>query len=353
MIDRLDTQPQSDRPETGVTGSPRQCDNDTPPRKEFNDQAFFAEIDRSQTESMWGYDHFRLWTDRNDDFESCYVSDGQDVYYGSRPFYVHLADNPGTLSGDILRGERGLPRYDCNIEIVGNDIKEVEFKKPFYPWEVEGDERYSEHLNEDAKDLLYSLFIIACEETQHFTKHARTHREIEVLLKCRGSYRVAQLLGRTEDNRLVFPTYERFIATARIHRSIANVHKWMLGVIHGLSAIHSAGYTYCDFRLDNLLGDDPIILADLECTLATPACMAPELTTKVNLADEDYTVATDIYGLGHLLRGLYYANNLRSRYIDWPVPPPFKEIYEACTQHDPINRPSLAELQNMFENIVE
>ncbi|EMD38035.1 hypothetical protein CERSUDRAFT_113173 [Gelatoporia subvermispora B] len=317
----------------------------------WDNEKFFAEIDRSQAQALWGYDHFRLWMDWNDEHDTYYVPGGMVVYYGAAPFYVYLVDVPDTLSGDILRGRRDLPRYDCHLKIIGDEVTEVEFEAPLQLRE-DDDSRFSEKLNEDAKDLLDTLLVIMYDESLHFAKPARTRREIEVLLKCRGSPHVVQLLGRTWDDRLVFPLHKKpFVAAARAGRSIANIRKWMLGIVDGLSAIHAAGHTYRDFRLDNLLDHDPVILIDLECTLATTVCMAPELAVKGVPADTDYNIATDMYGLGHLLQVICYSNNPRSRYIEWPVPPPFEKIFEACTQHDPKLRPALAQVRTMLEDI--
>ena len=42
------------------------------------------------------------------------------------PYYVKLVGIPGTLAGDILRLKSDLPRYNCHLEIIGNDVRKVE-----------------------------------------------------------------------------------------------------------------------------------------------------------------------------------------------------------------------------------
>ena len=59
---------------------------------------------------------------------SAMISGGGEIWYGDPPYYVKLIGPPGTLAGDILRLERDLPRYDCDLEIIGDDIHETERK---------------------------------------------------------------------------------------------------------------------------------------------------------------------------------------------------------------------------------
>ena len=48
------------------------------------------------------------------------IPGGGEIWYGDPPpYYVKLIGPPGTLAGDILRLESDLPRYDCDLEIIG------------------------------------------------------------------------------------------------------------------------------------------------------------------------------------------------------------------------------------------
>ncbi|OCH92255.1 kinase-like protein [Obba rivulosa] len=318
----------------------------------YDDAAFSDAVEELQSAAR-GFENFRLWTDLAVRFGTRFDAEGAEVWYGAGPqYYVRIIDVPGKLSGDILRFHRDIPRYECNLEVIGDVVREIEFKSMD---EVD----HSLDDVQDAKELLYALPVVAYDKEIHFTKPPRTRREIEVLLKCRGSAHIAQLLGRTEDGRLVFPRYpdevDNFMITAFRKRSIANIKQWMLGIIDAVRTIHTAGYTYRDFSSVNLLGNDPIILANLECTRAYQMVyirwMAPELLAKDIPDDSDYTTASDVYGLGTILKLICHANNPRSPYVNWPMIPPFDQIYDACTRTDPAERPLLAELTAMLEQI--
>ena len=60
--------------------------------------------------------------------DSNYLPGGTEIWYGDAPYYVKLVGAPGTLAGDILRLKSDLPRYHCDLEIIGNDAREAERK---------------------------------------------------------------------------------------------------------------------------------------------------------------------------------------------------------------------------------
>ncbi|EMD38038.1 hypothetical protein CERSUDRAFT_82272 [Gelatoporia subvermispora B] len=319
-------------------------------RHTYDDAAFFAAMANFQAAAR-GFEKYRLWTDHEIGPSTQFDSTGAEVWYGAAPeYYVRIVDIPDKLSGDILRYKCDIPQYDCNLEIIGDDVYEIEYKpKPA--------EEPSREIEEDAKELFHTLPLIVYDKTQHFAKPAHTRREIEVLLKCRGSPHIIELLGRTEDGRLVYPRYPEgnFLLTVYRNFSIANIKRWMLGIVDAIETIHAAGYTYRGFCTTDLLGDDPVVLTNLGCRYAKQMApvrwMAPELLAKDNTEDADYTVATDIYGLGFILKLICHTNNPRSPYVDWPMIPPFDGIYDACTQANPADRPSLAEVKAMLEDI--
>ncbi|GBE81646.1 hypothetical protein SCP_0400170 [Sparassis crispa] len=314
--------------------------------KTWNDKEFFAKIAQFREEALEiHFNKFPFWETLRSNYLPLFQQDVH-VWYGDAPYYVRIVDVPNALSGDILRYKADLPRYNCHLEIIGNSVREIELKR--YPAE-----EFEENLNvleDDAKELFATLPLVTFDEDKHFAKPARTRREIEVLQMCKGSPHFVQLLGRLEDDRLVFPKHPYDLVFAAVsNKSIDAIRKWMLDIIDGIAFLHARGVTYRDFAPRNFLYGDPVITCDLECQLAS--CRAPELFAWDDPPDNAFTPATDIYGLGILLQLLCYANNPRSPYFHWPVLPPFDKIFEACTQTRPEDRPSLLQLKAWLQEL--
>ncbi|KAL6301651.1 kinase-like domain-containing protein [Sparassis latifolia] len=313
-------------------------------RKAWNDEEFFAKVAHFREEALEiQLNKFRVWKTINRNYLPLFQQDVH-VWYGDAPYYVRIVDVPGALSGDILRYKADLPRYDCHLDVVGDTVREIDFK-PYPPEELE-EEGNSNVLEDDAKELFATLPLVTFDENKHFSKPARTRREIEVLQMCKGSPQFVQLLGRLEDDQLVFPKYPHdLLLAAMSHKSIDAIRKWMLDIVEGIAFLHARGVTYRDFVLRNFLYGDPVVICDLECQLASRICKAPEVLAWDDPPDTVFAPASDIYGLGILLQLLCYANNPRSPYVHWPVLPPFDKIYEACTQTRLEDRPSLAQMK--------
>lgn len=60
---------------------------------------------------------------------------------------------------------------------------------------------------------------------------------------------------------------------------------------------------------------------------------------------------SDIYDLGHVIKGVVYGNAPITNLVEWPVLPPLSSIVEACTRESPYERPSLEELYIMVDGI--
>ena len=127
------------------------------------------------------------------------ISGGGEIWYGDPPYYVKLIGPPGTLAGDILRLESDLPRYDCDLEIIGDDIHETERKLLLMAEDVDDDPDL-----EDCSEEISKLPLVAFDAEKHFAKRPTYKQEIRHLLRCRGSSRIVQLLGRSEDGNACF-----------------------------------------------------------------------------------------------------------------------------------------------------
>ena len=271
---------------------------------------------------------------------------GGEIWYGEPPYYVKLIGPPGTLAGDIKRLKCDLPRYDCDLEIIGDDIHETE-RKLYVHNDVDPD-------LEDCSEEISKLPLIAFDAEKHFVKQPTYKREIRHLLQCRGSPYIVQLLGRTEEGMLVFPRFNRDLFSATyfglVKGRIQKIKRWMLDVIDGVAYLHSLGIVHRDLNRWNILDGDHLVICDLQCLHANSLCRPYEI-------DEfDYTrfsFASDVFALGTLLWEccFYDCPFGREVLLDNPPPPPFHDIFRACTQREPEDRPTLVQLRAMYEAI--
>ena len=287
---------------------------------------------------------FPFWRAIKDSF---ILPGGSEIWYGDPPYYLKLIGAPGTLAGDIMLLRSDLPRYNCDLEIIGDDVRDTE-RKPMVDQEVDPD-------IEDCSEEMAKLPLISLDAEKHFAKSPTYKQEIRYLLQCRGSPHVVQLLGRTEEGALVFPKFQRAFNVTVINnpddRRIQNIRRWMLDIIDGVAYLHSLGIVHRDLTMRNILESDPLVICDLQCLNATGHSRAFEID------DGDYSkfsFASDVFALGTLLWECSFYNNPHSRAVllDNPPPPPFRDIFMACTQEKPEDRPTLTQLRAMYEAII-
>ncbi|KAJ7667477.1 kinase-like domain-containing protein [Mycena polygramma] len=278
--------------------------------------------------------------------------------------FITDLDLPHTLAWKILHYEADLPVYDENLEIDGDVVRRGITNLPEVP-SCDDDEEY---LDEDCTEELAMLEHVAYDPSIHFAKKARFKAEISNLLLFRGCPHIIQLLGKNADN-LIFPRIDCDASKYCLARSrtftIAFVKKLLLSLIDGLEALHSKNIIHRDLTARNLLisfsptsGDPEIIIIDLQCFAASYSA-APELRLvkgangQLGWDVQLFSFASDIYSLGVCLREFILPGHHRSSMMGFDVPAPFKDIYEACTQRLPENRPSLQDVRRMAEAIEE
>jgi serine/threonine protein kinase len=249
---------------------------------------------------------------------------------------VKLVGASGTLAGDILWLKSDLSRYHCDLEIIGNDVREAERKA------IECEEADPDI--EDCSEEVAELPLIALGPEKHFKKATTYKQEIRYLLQCQGFPLVVHLLGRTEEGAIVFPKFKRSFMQTLVSNNdqgrIQNIRRWMLEVIDGIAYLHSLGIIHRDLTMRNFL--------DLQCLHST--------YRPFEIDHGDYTkssFASDFFALGALLWESCFYNAPYSRHVllDNPLPPPFHDIFVACTREKPEDRPTLTQLRAMYEAI--
>ena len=93
---------------------------------------------------------------------------GTQVWYGpeEQPNYVRPIDIPYTLAYEIIRRRKDIPRYGCNLEIIGDVIHYDIDYKPFV-----GDDLYQDDEDDDGPSPFDS--------SEHFAKLPTYNEEID------------------------------------------------------------------------------------------------------------------------------------------------------------------------------
>ncbi|KAI0856185.1 kinase-like domain-containing protein [Xylaria cubensis] len=295
-----------------------------------------------------GRSHLELELQRGDKSSMTYWFD-DGTKYGQ---CVRVFDVPGTLSGDILRLYRNLPPMQGHFEIDGNDIRPLNHCLD-HPELVEDD-------SEDVSELLSKLPSVCVNPAKHFVKKGKYRTEIENLIKCQGgsvpghilSPHIIQLLGRSADGQLVFEKLSSCAQTLGRFSSLIIYKSWILQLINALDCLHSVGIVHRDLRADNLLFADDgkrLVVCDLESHWGERS--APEVAFQGGLENSGWTTRSDIYDIGNCIKSMIYANGPITHFIEWPVPPPLQAIVEVCMRPRPEERPTLADLRVMVQEI--
>ena len=54
-----------------------------------------------------------------------YILGGGEIWYGDSPYYVKLVGAPELMPGTYCGMKADLPRYNCDLETIGNDDRKV------------------------------------------------------------------------------------------------------------------------------------------------------------------------------------------------------------------------------------
>ncbi|CUA68678.1 hypothetical protein RSOLAG22IIIB_08048 [Rhizoctonia solani] len=315
---------------------------DSTPVSTNEDIIFHQSIQDLEGTYLAEHEKHRFWQGHID-----FKSQSAEFWYTDQDqdFYVNIVHQPGTLAHAILVGKADLPEYGKHLCISGDNVTAVS-SPPARPSAMED--------HEDCSEDLIQLQLIEVDETIHSTKFASCKSEIQALLKLKDSTRIIHLLGRSADNKLVFPKYKQNLLEAvafhPVPGKLASIKKWMLEIIDAVAELHEAEIIHQDLTLQNILDNEPLVLCNLRPgnSSSTYPCRAPEILERDTA---DYSAASDIYALGYCLRDMCYANFPFTPFGDHLVPEPFDKVFEACTRKAPQDRPLLKELRDMVRCI--
>ncbi|KAF8899924.1 hypothetical protein CPB84DRAFT_1747667 [Gymnopilus junonius] len=248
----------------------------------WTDDEFSEYIHRVRAELIQQRDNFLFWDSVKN---SAVLSGGGEIWYGEPSYYVKLIGGSGTLASDILLVKSDLPRYNCDLEILGNDVRETVQKA------MAGEEGVDPDL-EDCSEEVAKLPLVAFNAENHFIKRPTYKQEIRYLLQCQGSPFIVQLLKFKQS--LIMAV---LFNTA--NERIKNIKLWMLDIIDGVA--------YLSY----------------------------------------------VFALGALFWECCFYNHPHNRHVllDNPPPPPFRDIFVACTRERLEDRPTHLQLRAMYEAI--
>ncbi|EJD39384.1 hypothetical protein AURDEDRAFT_153847 [Auricularia subglabra TFB-10046 SS5] len=279
---------------------------------------------------------------------------------------VRLADIPGTLSGDILRFERGFPITQSSFEVIGDEVRPLAHTPPVpeFP-DDEGEE--------DLSAALAPLPLISVDPEVHFVKTPKYASEIAHNLACLGgacpgapkSPRIVPLLGKSAAGELVFVKLNTEWVLHMPAHTLSTYKTWILDLIDALRCLHALGIVHRDIRIANFvwsLDMKHLLVCDIEGRWGN--FDAPEVAAiyqrlesrdsaeaMLEALSKGWTTRSDVYDVGTAIVSMVYAGQRHNAVVERPVPPPLDKIVAACTRPSPEERPSLDELYEMLVQI--
>lgn len=253
---------------------------------------------------------------------------------------INQTHSPEASSG------QSSPTADA-LRIEGETIRPVPYRSRPVP----------DHDDEDTSPEVLDLPVVVFDENIHFSKTSKYKSEVANLLKIKnGSPHVIELLGRTDDGKLVFPRYPMggYAAQVVSPLTISVVKRWATQLAEAVCFLHSLGIVHRDLATRNVLATDDyqnMILCDFECRWGSSE--VPEIARALHLSHSErpYTEKSDVYCFGGLLNNLVMGNTPSNPWIPWSAPAPFSSVVEACKAQDPVDRPNMQDVKNMLEAI--
>ncbi|WVQ65421.1 uncharacterized protein L199_003597 [Kwoniella botswanensis] len=208
-------------------------------------------------------------------------------------------------------------------------------------------------------DLFLSLPIIKVDPIIHHAKVPRCLDEIKHLFAVQGVPYLVQLVGRTEEGRMVSLKFGQdltswilgpFVDGAKVQLPEEWKYQWVVDIVLGLRNLHKRNILHADLTTNNVLFDkDHAILCDLESGPHTDHLVPPELAQGIV---KDFNAKMDIYGLGTLLWCIENRNMPRA-HRKLECTGVFADLMSRCMADDPDLRPTLDQIIEELRKLPE
>ncbi|KAJ7677271.1 kinase-like domain-containing protein [Mycena rosella] len=356
-----------------------------------SDETFLAEVQRLRAQDFELKDASNLLEGHTSIIMHASVFHGLYKRPSEAIRYVVVHDVPDTLSGNILRLRASLPwspppqdsllsldklgaiRDDetqiRGYEIRGNDISEISGLSAIpLGLFIEDDDSEEENTADVVAKLspadVAKLPLIVYDERIHFAKFPRLSSEIVNLLQAKEHklLNVVDLLGRTDDGRIVFPKLNNHHKLSANTIGVLALKRIFLQLAEALIQLHSIGIIHRDLLPRNILGSSDhqtAYLCDLEVDLGSWEC--PEIAAALAVQREDlslvpYSEASDVYMFGRLMTDFILSNATRTRWQgmdggNWLPPAPFRSVVLDCVKAAPSARLTMCQVKDRLEAI--
>ncbi|WWC62937.1 uncharacterized protein I303_105535 [Kwoniella dejecticola CBS 10117] len=315
----------------------------------YESQGFQAAPDTPASAVPW----YKRWS---------YTTTGGTVIHNSTFYEVKRI--PYTLSDRVMSGAEEPPVVSSpgtliiadRVELMSSeDIKrrmqELDMNENCQPLDTPEPTRNLQAIIDSP--IFQSLPLVQPDEKIHYAKTPGSLGEVRNLLAVKGLPYVLQIVGRTEDDKLVTIRYGQSVTEWIIDRDMIVpeewTYQWVVDIVLGLQQLHGKGILHKDLSANNVLFErDHAILCDFEAGEDDMFEVPPECI----LRDNKYDTRSDVYQLGSLLWSI--DNRNMPKYHTTPQPSGiFKDIMAACLAVNPAERPTLkdilAELEQMKE----
>ncbi|WWD05230.1 hypothetical protein V865_003303 [Kwoniella europaea PYCC6329] len=208
-------------------------------------------------------------------------------------------------------------------------------------------------------DLFQSLPVIKVDPNVHHAKLPRCFNEIKHLFAAQGVPFLVQLVGRTEEGRMVSLRFGQdltswilgpFVDGAKVQLPEEWKYQWVVDIVLGLRNLHKRNIFHADLTTNNVLFDkNHAILCDLESGPHTDHLVPPELAQGIV---KDFNAKMDIYGLGTLIWCIENRNMPRA-HRTLECDGVFGDLMSRCLAEDPDKRPTIDEIIIELQEIPE
>ncbi|WWC96458.1 hypothetical protein V866_003326 [Kwoniella sp. B9012] len=199
-------------------------------------------------------------------------------------------------------------------------------------------------------EIFQSLPIIKVDPNVHHAKLPRCLDEIKNLFSVQGVPYLVQLVGRTEEGRMVTLKFGQdltswilgpFVDGGKLQLPEEWKYQWVVDIVLGLRNLHKRNILHADLTTNNVLFDKShAILCDLESGPHTSHLVPPELAQGIV---KDFNAKMDIYGLGTLLWCIENRNMPRA-HRKLECTGVFADLMSRCMADDPDDRTTLNQI---------